>query len=140
MAELNEEQLLLLNNMMYYSGATETTKVSEIAENMIDDARAGKASEFSGGFESNLENVEKIGNAILEDPELSNLYIRDSIDTDGVRASCFVDESGEATIAIRGTGGTYHAWTDNFQGGVSVGYHRSDSACKFCESTGRKVF
>lgn len=117
MAELNEEQLLLLNNMMYYSGATETTKVSEIAENMIDDARAGKASEFSGGFESNLENVEKIGNAILEDPELSNLYIRDSIDTDGVRASCFVDESGEATIAIRGTGGTYHAWTDNFQGG-----------------------
>lgn len=118
MAELNEEQLLLLDNMMYYAGAasSEGVSVEEIARGMIEAAEAGNTELFSGGFESNLDRVVEIGKAILEDPSLCELYVRDSINTDGVRASCFVDSSGEATIAIRGTGGTYEAWSDNFQG------------------------
>lgn len=116
MAELNEEQLLLLDNLMYYSGSAEHKYVWEIAEDMIENARQGEVSKFSGGFESNMENAEAIGKAILNDPELCSLIVGDSINTEGVRASCFVDESGEATIAIRGTGGYYEPWVDNFQG------------------------
>lgn len=118
MAELNEEQLLLLDNMMYYAGAapSEEASVEEIVKGMIEAAEAGNTELFSGGFESDLDRVVEIGKAILEDPTLCDLYVRDSINTDGVRASCFVDASGEATIAIRGTGGTYQAWSDNFQG------------------------
>lgn len=117
MAELNEEQLLLLSNLMYYNGsANKNETVGEIVNEMVADARAGKTSKFAGGFESSPENIEKIAAAIQNDPELSNLIVVDSINEEGARASCFVNETGEATIAIEGTGGTYHAWSDNFQG------------------------
>lgn len=116
MAELNEEQLLLLDNLMYYSDSAKSGNVQCIVERMIADAKAGNTDSFSGGFESNLENVIEFGEAILKDPELCNLTIVDSVNTEGVRASCFVDVAGEAIIAIRGTGGTYEAWSDNFQG------------------------
>lgn len=116
MAELNEEQLLLLDNMMYYRGAADGRSVEDIAAQMVEDARAGKMEMFSGGFESDAERAAEIGEAILADPQLCDLVRRDSIDTAMVRASCFVDSSGEATVAIKGTGGTYEAWSDNFQG------------------------
>lgn len=124
MAELSESQLLLLDNMMYYSGAASTDKnVAEIAAEMYEAAEraersGGKTDKamFSGGFEDNPANIKAIADAILKDPQLRELQPTSSMDTDGVRATCFVDAQGEATLAIRGTGGYYDAWTDNFYG------------------------
>ena len=119
MAELNEEQLLLLNNLMYFDGAAQSgssvediaRRVKEIAANYNDNSFA-----LSGGFESGPEQMIEIADAILNDPQLCDLYVTDAINTDGVRASCFVDSEGSATIAVRGSGGSYEAWSDNLEG------------------------
>lgn len=119
MAELNEEQLLLLNNLMYFDGAAQSgnsvediaRRVKEIAANYDDNSFA-----LSGGFESSPEQMIEIADAILNDPQLRDLYVTDAINTDGVRASCFVDSEGSATIAVRGSGGSYEAWSDNLEG------------------------
>lgn len=119
MAELNEEQLLLLNNLMYFDGAAQSgnsvediaRRVKELAKNYDDNSFA-----LSGGFESSPENMIEIADAILNDPQLCDLYVTDAINTDGVRASCFVDSEGNATIAVRGSGGSYEAWSDNLEG------------------------
>lgn len=119
MAELNEEQLLLLNNLMYFDGAAQSgnsvediaRRVKKLAANYNDNSFA-----LSGGFESSPKNMIEIADAILNDPQLCDLYVTDAINTDGVRASCFVDSEGSATIAVRGSGGSYEAWSDNFEG------------------------
>lgn len=120
MAELNEEQLLLLNSLMYYKGsAQQGLTVKQIALMAIDTANNYDPSScaFSGGFDTDPESMIDIANAILADDSLRNLTVVDSINTDGVRASNFVDFStGESTIAVRGTGGSYEAWSDNFDG------------------------
>lgn len=105
MAELNEEQLLLLSSLMYDKHSVTKQSVDKIASAMTI---------------SKKEQDRAIGEAILKDPELCELIVVDSIDTDGARASCFVNSAGEAIIAVRGTQATYEAWSDNFQGAYQV--------------------
>ncbi|MCR4690161.1 MAG: DUF2974 domain-containing protein [Lachnospiraceae bacterium] len=123
MAELTEEQLLLLDNLMYYQGSAdaEGKTVEDICENLLADAQDyNKDTDpqhlFSGGFEDHPEQVQEIARAILEDETLCNLRMEKSIEDTGLRASCFVDQDGDATVAIRGTGGSYEAWRDNVIG------------------------
>lgn len=118
MAELTEEQLLLLNNLMYYSGSAENKTIEEIANDILDGV---DVSDLSGGFEKQPDEMLDIVNAILEDPELCSMKVVESIHDDGVHAACVVDSNGNATVSIRGTGGTYEAWSDNLEGAYGVG-------------------
>ena len=126
MAELSEEQLLLLDNLMYYSGSTESDlTVGEIAQKLYDGV---SAEELQGSITQ--KQAKDIGEYILQDNELCKLKVAGSInkayinkDTevdDVLRATCFVDGNGEATIAIRGTGGSYEAWKDNVEGASTI--------------------
>lgn len=123
MAELTEEQLLLLDNFMYIQQSTTTGgTVGDIVNDLI--ANGGvSASSLSGGVKPDqaLLMLQEIQN----DPVLCNLTVAQSIDTDGVRASCFVDANGDATVAFRGTGGSYEAWRDNL-----LGEYRDDTPCQ----------
>lgn len=136
MAELNEEQLLLLNNMMYYDGAaTNGSTVEDIANRLLDiaDNYDKDSLALSGGFEKNPDQIREIAEAILKDDQLCDMVVVDSINTDGVRASCFVDAEGDATVAVRGTGGTYEAWSDNVEGAYGTGTECQEAFREFIQ-------
>lgn len=119
---LTQEQLLLLDNLMYVSKVT-SKKYKSVAK-LIEAYNSGEfvlnKSNLSGGFESNINQMKEILDAISKDPQLMSLGIDSSIDG-VVRATCFVqyDASGKEVghiVAFRGTGGIYNAWKDNFEG------------------------
>ena len=126
MNELTESQLLLLDNFMYISGSSgvpKGTTVNEIIETMYTNDLS--KDDLSGGI--TVEQAYEILNEIKSDSTLCNLTIQASLDTDGVRASCFVDDYGNATVTFRGTGGTYEAWNDNL-----LGEYLEDTPCQRC--------
>lgn len=121
MAELTQEQLLILNNLMYYDAPANAKSAGEIAMYLKNNA---SNSNLKGGLDS--EQMTKIADAILSDNSLKNLQVAGSLNEHNVSAKCFVDPStGEATIAIRGTGGSYEAWKDNALGG-----YETDTVCQ----------
>lgn len=120
-AELTEEQLLLLNNLMYcdkifeYAPCTVEDLIKVIKVTIADYDE--QSFSLSGGFETNTDGMENIIAAIESDPQLLSLTIKDTVNTsEGACAACFVDANDNATIAVRGTGGGYDAWADNFDG------------------------
>ena len=130
MAKLNEQQLLLLNNLMYYAGSAgkDKTRVEDIVEDILkaspDELKASGT--LSGGFDKNPENMYEIAKAIAEDEALCRLEVVRSVNKNNVRASCFYDSStDEAVVAVRGTGGSYDAWHDNFEG-----VYDNDTTCQ----------
>lgn len=104
MAELSEKELLLLDNFMYISASAETKGTVESA---VKEMLAIGISEenLSGGI-----TVEEAKNILQEIQSNENLKITSSIDNEGIRASCFVDNQGNATVAFCGTGDFYEAW------------------------------
>ena len=123
MAELTQEQLLLLNNLMYYNSSGNEVTVEDIAEDIKNNL---DLKNLSGGFEHHPERMQEIADAILSDKELCSLQIRGSTEANSISAKCFVDpDTNEATIAIRGTGGSYDAWKDNVEGG-----YETDTTCQ----------
>ena len=99
MAELSEEQLLLLDNLMYYSGSTQPgASVKDIAEQL---AAGVSAEELQGSITP--KQAKDIGEYILQDNELCKLkvvgsinkaYINKDTEVDDVlHATCFVDGS-----------------------------------------------
>lgn len=117
---LSEKQLLLLDNLMYSDLTVTGSKYLSLGE-MIDKLKVnGKVTEnsiegmvLSGGMSK--KEMAEILNEISSDPDLSALECYASID-DGIRGTCFLNPLGEATVAFRGTGGTYEQWYDNLEG------------------------
>ena len=130
MAELSEKQLLLLDNYMYITGSTNERNVGKNVDNLLKSGITDKS--VSGGITP--EQAQAILNEVKADPVLCNMRVEASIDTDGVRAACFVDKNGDATVAFRGTGGSYEAWSDNVQGGYSVETECQKVARNFIEN------
>lgn len=129
MAELTEQQLLLLNSLVYLdcsypSGTTVETLVSSIRNTGLDKINYG------GGMSE--QDVNDLLNAIEADESLKNLIIVDSVDTE-IRGICFADPDGDAVIAYRGTGGAYAAWDDNCQGGYLSDTDMQKEALAFAE-------
>ena len=127
MNELTESQLLLLDNFMYINGSAgmsaDDLRVNKIVDTML--ANGLNEKDLSGGITA--EQAYAILNEIKSDSKLCGLKISSSLNTDGVRASCFVDDHGNATVAFRGTGGTYEAWNDNL-----LGEYLEDTPCQRC--------
>ena len=127
MAELNEEQLLLLSNLMYYhaDGSGNSGSVEDICRDILAGSDSELKGRLSGGFESDIDNMRTIAKAVMDDPQLSSLQVADTVDKNSVYATCFVDSNGEATVAVRGTGGSYKAWKDNV-----LGAYDDDTLCQ----------
>lgn len=132
MAELSESELLLLDNFMYIS---DSAQAGESVGDIVDTLLANDVSEqsLSGGL--TVENAQKILKEIQAQPELCDLRIVSSIDNEGVRASCFVDENDNATVAFRGTGGSYEAWEDNLLGEYEVDTQYQKMAADFIKDS-----
>lgn len=130
MAELNEKQLMLLDTLVYLDcGFPPSTSVETLVRQLQEPGALDRLT-----FDDALtrEETEEMLRYIAADEELMGLTIVDS--TDGyVRAVCFEDSSGDAVIAYRGTGGTYVAWDDNFQGGYLSETELQQEALEFAE-------
>ncbi len=125
MANYTDEQLLLLDNLMYYKDSyPEGTSVAEICNDIMNSSPSDLKGNLSGGFEKDPAHMQEIAEAIKNDPVLSNLQVHSSMDQNSVYATCFTGDNGPV-VAIRGTGGSYEAWNDNIQG-ASL----QDTACQ----------
>jgi len=120
MSRLSEKQLLLLDNLMYCEAVT-SGKYPTV-QSIVDDLLAHPENSGKRTGSSDSEKLNKILTEISKDSTLMNLEIgkthRDNgSSTEAWSATCFVDpDTKEATIAFRGTGGTYEAWFDNLEG------------------------
>ena len=81
--ELTQEQLLLLDNLMYVKDITKTKYTS--VEKFIDDYTVGKIklteANLSGGFENHIDQMKEVLLAIKNDPQLMALGIECSTNT-----------------------------------------------------------
>lgn len=132
MAELSESELLLLDNFMYIS---DSAQAGESVGDIVDTLLANGISEHSLSGGLTVENAQEILQEIQKNPELCDLTIAASIDNEGVRASCFVDENDSATVAFRGTGGSYEAWEDNLLGAYEVDTQYQQMAADFIKDS-----
>lgn len=161
MAELKENQLLLLNNLIYLQGVADGNdkKVGDIVDYLL----------YNNGLDKS-RNLSKIGTddeypckmskeewlvilrAIEKDSQLRSLKVADGrtgviLDKNGkairgsdgkpieagMRVATFVDPQDEATVVFRGTGGDYE-WHDNGQGGYLSDTQQQKAALEYIES------
>jgi hypothetical protein len=131
-AELTEAELLLLDNFMYFDIST---RRDATVGNLLDEIRNPDGSfdldaiKFGGGISD--EEVQALLSDMVNSETLSSLRIAQSTNDDGIRASCFVDADGNATVAFRGTGGTMEAWKDNVQGENVTDTDMQEAAARF---------
>lgn len=151
--QLTQEQLLLLDNLMYLQDVTDI-KYKTI-EDLISDYETGEIllcdENLSGGFENHIDQMEQVLEAIKNDPQLMALGIErstqpqpnaDGVKEELIRATCFTqyDESRKNVVghivAFRGTGGVYNAWKDNFEGLYEADTEAQLQAAQFIEELG----
>ena len=147
--ELSERQLLLLDEFMYsdiapssqnmtLQMATErfTDSSGNISTELIQQAIDNKTLNLSGDLVGKPEDVAHVLNEIRSDPQLSTLRIDSTTPeyTGSIRGACFVDKSGDATVAFRGTGGSYQQWSNNFEGYGDVSQQSERDAAAFINS------
>lgn len=143
---LSEQDLLLLDCFMYSDLVTKSGKdksMSDIIEQFVD-PKTGKVSKtlieksgmkFSGdmnasAFQDVLEDMRK-------SESIMNLKLmKTTPEYEGsIRAACFVDaDTGKATVAFRGTGGSYQQWYNNFEGYGELSQETQDAAAEFINS------
>ncbi len=120
MSELSEKELLILSNMSYINEVVEYRSIDDFVSSVKDEN--GNISEkkvskltASGG----LGTKECVGIFEAADAcggDFKNVTLERTINDGGIRGLCYVDSNNSATVVFRGTGGTYTAWKDNFEG------------------------
>ncbi len=142
MAELTNNQLLLLDNLIYLKGVAceqENKTVADVVNGFLDnhtDTKEGSRDEhLVEAMDVDGDNVAfmsykdwiQILQIIQSDPDLMKLRIKHSIDEysstpeGGMRVACFIDDDNDATVAFNGTGGPLE-WHDN-----GLGVYSSDT-------------
>lgn len=129
MSELGEDQLLLLNCLVYLAttfapGISIGTMVDEIlGDNLLPCLNVG------GGM--SYDDACQMLKKIQQDDMLRNLVIESRVDT-RIRGVIFAyPTSSEAVVAFQGTGPYYAAWDDNCQGGYLTDTDMQEEALNF---------
>jgi len=131
MAELNEQQLGLLNSLIYLDADYSPGKPMEDIIADIRESGVLDKSDLGGGLTK--ENAVELLKKIEGDDALMALKVDSAVDTE-IRGVCFVNtETDEATIAFRGTGPAYAAWDDNCQGGYLTDTDMQKEALAFAQ-------
>ncbi len=149
---LSEQQMLLLDCFMYTDIApkNEGSSLGDAIECYFDangnvnaealnNAVKGGQIQLSGDFvvdnTYNIDSLTDVLKQIHNDPQLCDLLITQT--TDGgkgtIRAACFYD-GVDATVAFRGTGGSYEQWYNNFEGYGDVAQQSQLDAAEFINS------
>ena len=140
---LSDRELLLLDCFMYSDLApkNKNRKLSEIISDFTD--ANGNVSvkkltdwgiQFSGDMDA--EKMADVMNQIYNDPKMNSLKI-DGVTPEykgSIRGACFVDEKGNATVAFRGTGGSFDQWYGNTEAYGDVSNDSQRAAADFINS------
>ena len=141
---LSEADLLLLDCFMYSDLApkSEGKSVAEIIKQFtgkdgnISLDKINKAGlEFSGDMSA--EAFKDVLEGMKDSDAIMNLVLTHTTPEykGSIRAGCFVDkDSGKATVAFRGTGGSYQQWYNNFEGYGELEQDTQRAAREFIES------
>lgn len=140
---LSEKQMLLLDNFMYTDIAPkyENNNLGDVLKQYTDSN--GQVSEemlkemsvkTSGGI--SLNEMSDVMNQMLADNTLCSLNIEKTTTEyhGSIRGACFVDEKGNATVAFRGTGGSFDQWYGNFEAYGDVENSSQIAAAEFINS------
>lgn len=116
---LSNNQLLMLDNLIYTDRCANGRTVAKIIELLEQDIAKGKNID-EDGITTNDEWSQLIEN-IKDEPDLLNYTVQEYEDNEdtGMRAACFVDDVNHPTdvnVVFRGTSGDYE-WHDNGEGG-----------------------
>ena len=131
MAELNEQQLVLLNSLIYLdANYSPNTSVKNIVAGLLKDGVLEKM-DIGGGMTT--EDAREMLQQIAKDETLCALKVDSSVNTE-IRGVCFVSPENEAVIAFRGTGPAYAAWDDNCQGGYLSDTDMQQEALEFAQN------
>lgn len=139
MSELSEKELLLLSNYVYMDSAVtqgtigETLELFKNAEGSFDIEKIQGAG-VGGGMSANEAAVlfAEMDSASAEFKDLEAVRI---VNDGGIRAVCYAQaDSSEAAVIFRGTGGEYHAWTDNVYGEYCSDTEMQKYAAEFIQS------
>ena len=135
MAELNEQQLVLLNSLIYLDADyTPGTSVNAMVTKLLEDGVLDRM-DIGGGMTK--EDAREMLQEIAKDKTLCALKVDSCVDTE-IRGVCFVSPENEAVIAYRGTGPAYAAWDDNCQGGYLSDTDMQQEALEFAQNCARR--
>lgn len=135
MAELNEQQLVLLNSLIYLDADyAPPASVGSIVDELRQEGALDNM-DIGGGM-TKADALEML-NEIAEDETLCALKVDSSVDTE-IRGVCFVNSDNEAVIAFRGTGPAYAAWDDNTQGGYLSDTDMQQEALEFAQNCAQR--
>ena len=147
---LSERQLLLLDEFMYSDLApnNQNATLKQITEQYMKsngDVNVEKIQRdidnntlhLSGDMNKNAKDFSEVVKQIHNDSTLSSLKLtHTTAEREGsIRGACFVDaKTGEATVAFRGTGGSYRQWSNNFEGYGDISQQSQRDAAEFINS------
>lgn len=143
MNNYTEEELLMLSNFVYLDVAKSDKTILEIISEYKDDkgnytAESVKSISATGGItELQVASLfEKMENHIKNNnPQFGEISKARMIDEGGIRAVLYTDEkNNNPVLAIRGTGGSKEAWTDNVLGGFEDETRMQKLAAEFVQS------
>lgn len=117
MPSLSNEQLLLLDNLIYMDGITNGQSVQEIVDMVQLKLDQGQKLNYGGLENDDWQNIIK---AIKQEKILLNYSVTNyTSEGNGMRAAAFVDNPStpsDVNVVFRGTNGDYE-WHDNGAGG-----------------------
>ena len=140
---LTEKELLLLDCFMYSDIAPkcEDMSVEAILKQYTNDngkvtPEALKKANVKLSGSITKEEMADVMNQMLNNDSIKTLRLTHVTDEyeGSIRAGCFVDESGKATAAFRGTGGSYQQWMNNFEGYGELAQQSQLDAAAFINS------
>ena len=140
---LTEKELLLLDCFMYSDIAPQCTgmTVDKILsqytnEDGVVTAEAVEKADVNLSGKISRDQMADVMNQMLQNENISKLQLTHATDEyeGSIRAGCFVDENGKATVAFRGTGGSYQQWMNNFEGYGDLSQQSQRDAASFINS------
>lgn len=140
---LNEKELLLLDCFMYSDivPKCEDMSVEAILKQYTNDngevtVEALKKANVKLSGSITREEMADVMNQMLNNDSIKTLRLTHVTDEyeGSIRAGCFVDETGKATVAFRGTGGSYQQWMNNFEGYGDLAQQSQKDAAAFINS------
>lgn len=140
---LTEKELLLLDCFMYADIVPQCEGMSMEAilakyadENGEITAKSLKAAGVKLSGSINHEEMAKVMTQMSKNDAIMSLTLTHTTpEYEGsIRAGCFVDKTGKATVAFRGTGGSYQQWMNNFEGYGDLYQQSQRDAASFINS------
>ena len=138
---LSDKELLLLDCFMYSDIAPNSNgkTINDIFNAYSKNGKSLTAADlksvsFSGDMDA--EKMADVMNQMHNNPRLNSLKVNGVTPEykGSIRGACFVDENGSATVAFRGTGGSFDQWYGNTEAYGDISNESQKAAADFINS------